>query len=271
MNIYRALLMIITVAGPMGCLNRGDGREITASGYVEATEVRVGTKVSGTLIQLAVDEGDQVTKDQLIAKIDPVDLELSLRAAQAEKTQYEADLRGAEKDYRRMQDLLDAGSGTGKARDDAKSRFDMTAGRVAVSIARIGQLEQQIKDTTVRSPIGGVVTQKLVEQGELLAPGSTLVVVTDLNDSWLTAYVGEPDLPRIRLGQEAKLLTDAGITRPGKITYIASTAEFTPKNVQTKDERVKLVYKIKVAMENSDGLFKPGMPAQTQIEVSGAK
>ena len=137
------------------------------------------------------------------------------------------------------------------------------------SEARIAQLEQQLAGRhhrRARSP--GVVTEKVAEPGELLQVGSPLCVITDLANAWLTVYVAEPDLGRIRLGQEAEVTTDDGQTRKGKITFIASQAEFTPKNVQTRDERVKLVYKVKVGLDNQDGLFKPGMPAEARLQAA---
>ena len=107
-----------------------------------------------------------------------------------------------------------------------------------------------------------MVTRKLVEPGELAARGAGLAVVTSLRTAWLTAYVMGPDLARIRIGQTVEVMTDDGQVRPGRLTFVASEAEFTPKNVQTRDERVTLVYRVKVALENDDGLFKPGMPAE---------
>ena len=216
--------------------------------------------------------------------------------AQAQVGQARADLEGAQRDLDRMQGLLDAGSGTTKGRDDARTRRDMAASaleaarerlgrlkagsrreeieaaraRLAAAEARIAQLEQQIKDATIVSPLDGVVTEKLAEQGELVAPSAPLAVVTDLANAWLTVYVGEPDLARIRLGQEAEVITDDGQRRQGRITYIASRAEFTPKNVQTRDERVKLVYKVKISLDNKDGLFKPGMPAEARLRAAQA-
>ncbi|MEO6401371.1 MAG: HlyD family efflux transporter periplasmic adaptor subunit, partial [Vicinamibacteria bacterium] len=92
--------------------------------------------------------------------------------------------------------------------------------------------------------------------------GSPICVITKLADAWLTVYVTDVDLARIRIGQEATVKTDGGQTRKGKLTYIASKAEFTPKNVQTRDERVKLVFRVKVGLDNADGFFKPGMPAE---------
>ncbi len=220
-----------------------------------------------------------------------------IAAAEAQVSQAEADLDGAEKDLARMLGLLDTGSGTAKSRDDARPRRDVAAAglaaardqlrklragsrreeidaaraRLAAAVARIAQLEQQLHDAVVKSPLAGIVTEKVAEQGEILPPGSTLCIVTDLADAWLTIYVAETDLGRIRIGQEAEVVTDEGQHRKGTITFISSEAEFTPKNVQTREERVKLVYKVKVGVDNRDGLFKPGMPAEAHLEAVGAR
>ena len=203
-----------------------------------------------------------------------------------------ADLDGAQKDLDRMQALLDRGSGTAKSRDDARTRRDMAAARLrgtrdalarsrhgsrpqeiaqararlAAMDAHAATLEQQIRDATVTSPLTGVVTEKVAQQGELLQPGSPLCVITDLANAWLTVYVAETDLARIRIAQPAEVVTDDGQRRGGHITYISPEAEFTPKNVQTRDERVKLVFKVKVGLDNRDGLFKPGMPATARFQ-----
>jgi HlyD family secretion protein len=144
-------------------------------------------------------------------------------------------------------------------KDAAKARLD-------AADARIAQLEQQLADALVVSPVAGVVTEKLAEKGELAARGTGIVVVTDLANAWLNAYVAEPELARLRVGQPAEVVTDDGQVRKGRVSFVASRAEFTPKNVQTRDERVKLVYRIKVALENGDGLFKPGMPATARLQ-----
>jgi HlyD family secretion protein len=212
--------------------------------------------------------------------------------ARAEVGRIEAELAAAQRDLGRFQGLLDSGSGTAKSRDDALARRDQAAqarraaeerlarleagsrrqeielaeARVSGAEARIAQLEQGLRDATVLSPAAGVVTEKLVEEGEILPPGSTLVVLTDLTDVWLTAWIPEPDLGRVRLGQEARVTTDGGEERTGRLTYVSPRAEFTPKNVQTRDERIQLVYKVKIALPNDDGLFKPGMPAVAHLK-----
>jgi HlyD family secretion protein len=312
--LQRIAPLALASAVAMGCSNGPDPSRITASGHVEATEIRVASKVGGVLAALPIEEGDRVAEGQELARIDTVDLELALAAAQAERSaaqadlllrlagfrqeeiaeaeavvaQVEADLTASSRDMDRMQSLLDAGSGTEKSRDDARARRDVNEGRlqaarerlrklragsrpeeidvarsrVAAVEARIAQLAQQIRDAVITSPAAGILTSKLVERGEMLAPGAPIAVVTDLAGAWLTVYVGGPDLARIRLGQEAEVRTDDGQVRKGRITFIASQAEFTPKNVQTRDERVKLVYRVKIGLDNADGLFKPGMPAE---------
>jgi HlyD family secretion protein len=290
---------------------------ITASGHVEATEVRLSAKVPGHVEAMAVQEGDAVAAGQEIARIDVTDTRLALAAAAAERAQADAelrlrlagsrredvaeaeaqvqraraDLRGAEEDLARMEKLLKSGSGTDKARDDARTRRDVAAAnveaagerlrrlqagsrpeekdaaraRVASADARIAQLRQQVEDAVVRSPVAGVVTEKLAERGELLARGAGLAVVTELARPWLTVYLPEPELGRIRLGQEAEVVTDDGQRRTGRVTFVSPQAEFTPKNVQTADERAKLVYRLKISLDNADGVFKPGMPAEARL------
>jgi len=218
--------------------------------------------------------------------------EEDLRAAAAQLERARADLENAERDLKRMEDLLASGSGVEKARDDARLRRDVAArnlevareslaklragarreeidaarARLQAAGARLAQIEQEIKDAIVKSPSSGVVTEKLVEPGEILAPRTALLVVSELDYAWLNIYVGGRDLPSIRIGQPAEVQTDAGPERyPGKVTFIASQAEFTPKNVQTRDERLKLVYKVKVALDNKKGVFKPGMPAEARL------
>jgi HlyD family secretion protein len=312
-----ATALVLTVASCGACGKGDDAGLIVASGHVEATEVLVSTKVAGTIESVVVDEGHTVAAGQELARIDTTDTRLALHAAHAERALFEAELRlrlagsraedvrearaqvgraeadlaGAQKDLDRMEGLLAAGSGTTKARDDARTRRDVAQGtkdaarerlgrleagsrpeekdaaraRLEAADARIAQLEQQLKDAVITSPVAGVVTEKLAEKGELAARGTGIVVLTDLPNAWLNAYVAEPDLGRLRVGQDAEVMTDDGQGRKGRVSFVASRAEFTPKNVQTRDERVKLVYRIKVALDNKDGLFKPGMPSTARL------
>ena len=225
--------------------------------------------------------------------------EAQLRAAEADVTTIDAELRAAQLDLDRYETLLQANAGSRKQRDDAKARVDVarererasservraareTLGRLRagarpeeIDVARarvdavdaqIATLDKSVTDADVTAPGTGIVTQKLVEAGELVQRGTPLIVVTDLDNAWANLFVPEPMVPRIKLGQAATVMTDAGGTGlPGKITFISPRAEFTPRNVQTADERSKLVYRIKVSVDNREGILKQGMPVDAEI------
>ena len=154
------------------------------------------------------------------------------------------------------------------ARLRAGSRRDEVAAaeaRVAAVDAQIASLHKAITDATVKAPVGGTITSKLVDEGEMVAPRTPIAVVSDLDHAWANVYVDEPLVPALRLGQSATLITDAGDRLPGTITYISPRAEFTPRNVQTAEERSKLVYRIKVSVDNTAGVLKPGMPVEAEL------
>lgn len=220
--------------------------------------------------------------------------EAQVDAARADIPAAMAELDAANADLKRYELLLERKSGAQKPRDDAATRRDVAqarldaaqkrvataeaalarvkagarqeevavaASRIATTDAVIASLEDQLKDATLVSPVSGVVTEKLAEAGEVVAPRAPVVVITDLDHAWADVYVPEPAVPRIRMGQIATLYTDAGgqgLT--GTVTYISPRAEFTPRNVQTADERAKLVYRIRVSVDNTAGVLKQGMP-----------
>ncbi len=136
--------------------------------------------------------------------------------------------------------------------------------------AQVGITETQINDTSVFSPIDGVVLVKSAEVGEVLAAGTTVVTIGDLDHPWLRAYINETDLGRVKLGAPAKLTTDSypGKSYTGHISFIASEAEFTPKQIQTREERVKLVYRIKIDLDNPKHELKSNMPVDAEIQLN---
>jgi HlyD family secretion protein len=136
--------------------------------------------------------------------------------------------------------------------------------------AQVAITQTQINDTVVIAPIDGVVLVKSAELGEVLAAGTTVVTIGDIDHPWLRAYINETDLGRIQLGQPAKLTTDSfpGKTYPGHISFISSEAEFTPKQIQTREERVKLVYRIKIDVENQSHELKLNMPVDAEIQLN---
>lgn len=224
--------------------------------------------------------------------------EAQVASAKAEMKAVEVELASAAADYTRFASLLETSSGSEKQRDDAASRRDVAQARleaarqrhqaashvatkvragftkleisvaetrVAVVDAQIATLEKSVSDATVTSPLAGVVTTRLVDAGEIVLPRTPLVVVSDLDHAWANVYVDEPLVPRLTLGQTATLVTDAGQRLEGTVTFISPKAEFTPRNVQTADERAKLVYRIKVTVDNRDGVLKQGMPVEAEL------
>ncbi len=222
-----------------------------------------------------------------------------IAAARAAVAQRQSDLDGAERDHARAEALFATGAVAAKARDDAQVRRDMAraalvqaqeaerravrgarpeeiaAARAARDRAR-AQLDaaaQHVADATVRAPLAGIVSEKLVEAGETITAGGGVVVISDIAHPWLTAFVTGEDLPRLRIGGKARVTTDAAGDpgHDGTVASIASVAEFTPRNVQTRDERARLVYRVKIRLDNADGRFKPGMPADARIEAAPAR
>jgi HlyD family secretion protein len=128
-------------------------------------------------------------------------------------------------------------------------------------------VQKSLSDALVKSPTGGVVTSKILHTGEMAAPRAPIVVVTDLDHAWANVYVDERLVPQLKIGQAAVLVTDAGQRLNGTITFISPKAEFTPRNVQTAEERSKLVYRIKVTADNRGGVLKPGMPVECDLPV----
>jgi HlyD family secretion protein len=148
-----------------------------------------------------------------------------------------------------------------------KETIEAARARLEGAKAALAASETRLSYTTVTSPLNGIVLSKNVEPGEYVAPGTPVVTIGDLENIWLRAYIDEPDLGKVKLGQRVRIRTDTYPEKryEGRISFISSQAEFTPKNVQTERERVKLVYRIKVDVPNPTMELKPGMPANGEI------
>ncbi|HEV2447483.1 MAG TPA: efflux RND transporter periplasmic adaptor subunit, partial [Candidatus Sulfopaludibacter sp.] len=135
------------------------------------------------------------------------------------------------------------------------------------SKASLSLIDSQIGDTVAISPVDGVVLVKSADVGEILAPGTTVVTVGDIDHPWLRGYINETDLGKVKLGSKARVTTDSykGKVYDGRVTFISSEAEFTPKQIQTQQERVKLVYRIKIEIDNPKHELKSNMPADAEI------
>jgi HlyD family secretion protein len=274
--------------------------QVLSLSYKEGARVAPGDTLAvvdhATLdIQLRQAEaGVRLAESQLALLVEGARRE-DIRQAEAALEQVQASLKVAEDDAARMRELFRTGSVTSKQRDDAAARLTVAAAQrdaaleavrkvrqlarpeeVRAAEARLDQarsaadlLAKTIADCTVSAPAGGIVTHKAVEAGELVTPGAAVITLADLDSVYVMIYVTELEVGRIKLGGDAEIRIDAFPDRPfaGKITYISPEAEFTPKNVQTKEDRVKLVFGVKVEIENREGLLKPGLPADAVVRV----
>jgi HlyD family secretion protein len=224
-------------------------------------------------------------------------------SAQADVQAAESELKSASEDLDRFEALLQSNAGSRKQRDDAATRRAVAAARadaarerargaaeavarlragaraeeiagararVASADAQIAALQKSRADAVLTSPVAGIVTAKLADAGETVAPRTPIVAITDLDHAWANVYVDEPVVPHLKLGQTVTLVTDAGQRLPGSVTFISPKAEFTPRNVQTSAERSKLVYRIKVSVDNREGVLKPGMPVEAEMPRLGS-
>lgn len=158
-------------------------------------------------------------------------------------------------------------------RGPRREQIDQARERVKQASEGLGLAETRLSYATLLSPLDGLVLAEHVEPGEQVAAGTPVVTIGDLSSIWLRGYVDETDLGRVKVGQVVRVTTDTAPERvyPGKVSFIASEAEFTPKSVQTTKERVKLVYRVKIDVENPSGDLKPGMPADAEIVLSAAE
>lgn len=322
----RILILVVAVAGIAPAVyfyRRSKGAEptnqITLSGNIEAHESLVGFKVQGRIIELPVEEGQQVERGALLARLDDADYaqklridqatvgvresnlalvlagtrEQEIKAAQQTMLDAEAEARQRQLDYNRAEQLFHRDAVSAQDRDQAetalkraqanfeaaKQRYnqslegsrkeDIAIARANVQQARanLGLSKVNLDYTSLRAPSAGVITVRQAELGEVVVPGTPIVTLADLDHTWLRAYIAETDLGRIRWGQDATITTDTYPRKQyhGRISFIASTAEFTPKSVQTYKERVTLVYRIKIDIDNPNHELKPGMPADAHI------
>jgi HlyD family secretion protein len=275
---------------------------------IEAGAVIARLDTEDTMLQIARTRADRATAVAQLRLLEAGSRAEDIRQARAQvdataadAAAVDAEVKAAQLDLDRFQALLTANAGSVKQRDDAQARVDtakarrraaqdrvrsarealarLEAGtrpeeiqtaraRVAAADAQVAVLAKSERDATVISPITGIVTQKLVDAGEIVARGTPLVVITDLDHAWANLFVPEPMVPRVTIGQAATVLTDAGGSGlEGKVTFVSPRAEFTPRNVQTAEERSKLVYRIKVTVDNSAGVLKLGMPVDAELKL----
>src|ERR1051326_5225130 len=293
-----------------GCSGNG-GTESSSSGTIEGTDGKIGTEGAGRVREVRVEEGTPVSAGDTRAVLDDTEYRIQLRQAAANLASFEAAYRlaeagsrkedivqseeafkVAEADFKRMKTLLDSQSVTRKQYDESYARYtaaqqtherprhgsrpeEIEGAREKrdLAAAQADLWKKRIRDCSVVAPAGGTVSLRSVEPGELVTVGMNVLRITYLDKVKLTIYVNEQDLGRVRLGQKAAVKTDSDPRKSfeGSVVFISPTAEFTPKNVQTKEERTKLVFGVKIEIPNPDGELKPGLPADATLRETGAK
>jgi HlyD family secretion protein len=243
--------------------------------------------------KVRIDEANVRVRESNLALMLAGTREQELKASQQTVLDAQADLQQKKLDYDRAQRLYSKDEVSAQDRDHAdaalkraeaifqaaqqrynqavegsrKEDIAIARANLTVASATLGLSRVNLDYATLRAPSAGVITVRQAELGEVVVPGTPVVTLADLDHIWLRAYIAEPDLGRIRWGQEASITTDTypGKQYRGRISFISSTAEFTPKSVQTYKERVTLVYRIKIEIDNPNHELKPGMPADAHI------
>lgn len=306
MKWHIILLSVAGIAFVLASCSGENGKAIEASGTIEGTDITISTEIAGRVRDVRVVEGVRVRRGDTLVIIDDTDYRLQLRQAEAnaaaaaaqyrlalegtrkeDLAQAEAAYKSAETDYHRMKELLAAQTITQKQYDDAYTRYvaaqqtyqklerglrpaeiEIARARRDQALAQADLLRKKVSDCYILAPSEATVTLKGVEPGELVLPGRSVMRLTHLDIVKLVIYVNEHQLPNITLGQPADVSIDGSEkTFSGRVAYISPTAEFTPKNVQTKEERTKLVFAVKIEVPNPDGALKPGLPADARLVV----
>ncbi|MDD5634566.1 MAG: efflux RND transporter periplasmic adaptor subunit [Candidatus Omnitrophica bacterium] len=243
------------------------GKRIKVSGNIEGDDVRLSFRVDGQILELLTDEGNIIHQGDVVARLktDELSKVVAKDEAALNAAKYEYELSSI--DYIRAENLFKVGAISQQKRDEAKTRYDSAKANVDNIQAQLDLAITRLGFTDLLSPLDGFVLVKSSLAGEVLQPGTPVFTAIDLNNIWVTAYINETDLGRVKLNQEAYVITD---TYPGKkyrgwVSFISSEAEFTPKFIQTNAERVKLVYRVKIRVDNESLELKPGMPADAYI------
>ena len=286
-------LTIVGIATLLAACN-SNKKEYDATGTFEATETTVSAEQSGTLLNFALEEGDDVEAGQEIGLIDTTQIWLKIRQATATKAVYQSQkpdlqkqiavtrqqLAKAKTEQQRYRELVNDGAAPAKMLDDATSQVQVLQRQLDAQVSTLNtqlstlnsqmsatdvqtsQLRDQLQKCHIKSPATGTVLEKYVERGEFVSPGKPLFKMGEVKQMFLRAYVTSAQLQNIKIGQAVKVFADYGNGQKkeydGTISWISSRSEFTPKTIVTDDERADLVYAVKIAVKN-DGYIKIGM------------
>ena len=291
---------IVYIAAVVLAASCGTEAEFDAQGTFEATEVVVSSEATGRILNFEVEEGMAVEANQMVGAIDSVQLHLQRKQLVAQqsallgsrpdvKKQVAAlreQIAKQNEELRRVENMLKDGAATKKQKDDIEAQIKILESQLDATLstldkntstinnnsaaleAQIVALDDRISKCRVISPIGGTVLVKYAEAGELATVGKPLMKIADLDNIYLRAYFTSDQLAKVNLGDEVKVVADFGgeerYDYTGRVAWISSESEFTPKTIQTKDSRANLVYAVKIAVEN-DGRLKIGLAGEVVL------
>ena len=271
--------------------------EFDAQGTFEATEVVVSSEATGRILNFDIEEGMTIVANQAVGTIDSLQLHLQRKQLLAQQSalltsrpdvkKQVASLREQivkqKSELRRVENMLSDGAATQKQKDDIEAQIKILEGQLEATLstlskntstindnsvaleAQIAALDDRISKCRILSPVGGTVLVKYAEAGELASVGKPLMKIADLKNIYLRAYFTSDQLANIKLGDEVKVVANFGgeerYDYTGRVAWISSESEFTPKTIQTKDSRANLVYAVKIAVEN-DGRLKIGLAGE---------
>ena len=291
---------IVYIAAVVLAASCGTEAEFDAQGTFEATEVVVSSEATGRILNFEVEEGMAVEANQMVGAIDSVQLHLQRKQLVAQqsallgsrpdvKKQVAAlreQIAKQNEELRRVENMLKDGAATKKQKDDIEAQIKILERQLDATLstldkntstinnnsaaleAQIAALDDRISKCRIISPIGGIVLVKYAEAGELASVGKPLMKIADLDNIYLRAYFTSDQLAKVNLGDEVKVVADFGgeerYDYTGRVAWISSESEFTPKTIQTKDSRANLVYAVKIAVEN-DGRLKIGLAGEVVL------
>ncbi len=291
---------ILYIAATMLAVSCGKEAEFDAQGIFEATEVVVSSEAAGRILNFDAEEGTTVIAGELVGTIDSLQLHLQrkqLLAQQSALLSSRPDIKAQVASLReqiskqrtelqRIDNMLCDGAATTKQRDDIEAQIRVLESQLSASLstldknnatisnnvaaieAQIAALDDRIAKCRISSPVSGTVMVKYAEAGELATVGKPLMKVADLDNIYLRAYFTSDQLANLRLGDKVKVIADFGgderYDYEGRIAWISSESEFTPKTIQTRDSRANLVYAVKVAVKN-DGRIKIGLAGEVKL------
>lgn len=278
------LVLLIVLITFLSVTRRQDTGKIILSGMVESVQHDLSFRISGLITRINYDEGDLIDSGMIIAALDSGELvaaadqvQKAYQATNANIDQLNIQLSMINRNLNKVKELLKTGAANQTQFDDLfdqkrqlQAQLEYAAKNLESQQAMVNLADIRKSYSLLRSPIKGKIISRQYEPGEVAAPGSPVVSISDLDNLTIKVYLPEIYLGKVKLGADVVIAVDShpGKIISGKVTYISDKAEFTPKNVQTKQERVKQVFAIKISCNSQGGLLKPGMPCDVTIPLN---